>query len=486
MKVLFLQPPMGGWVTWGRHIAINVNHAQLAANLREWYPEIGIKVLDCRALNFSETQMIDAIKEIQPNLVYMGDALQTTGVAAIHPRYQRAAKLIKENMPQVQICVGGFFYGANAPKMLEETPEFDFVIAGETERTMPELAKELSKKDPDIPSIKGLSYRNNGTVELTEYRPLIENLDDLPLPAYDLFPMDKYIGFSRIKHYVETYHSRGCPNGCRFCVGWTNYDPRGDKDWTCYRIRSGKRVADELELLEKQFGAKWVVMMDEDFNVYRERMEEFIEEMEKRQLKVKFFFMGRAPYHLRDKDLLKPLRKIGFVCGLFGMEAVDKKTLEKINKGISVDQVAETVRLFGENNIMSVVTWMVGFPDDDEVKIKDRFERINQIDPDMSALQIMTPLPGIPMYKDLEPFIEDQDLRKWDFQHAVVSTKYLSKEDLGRLAAWANREFYSQPGRVQRILYDKKYHPFCRLTARCYIETAEAHTRAAIEDEIFV
>ncbi|CAD7779393.1 Anaerobic magnesium-protoporphyrin IX monomethylester cyclase [Candidatus Methanoperedenaceae archaeon GB50] len=486
MKVLFLQPPMGGWVTWGRHIAINVNHAQLAANLREWYPEIEIKVLDCRALNFSETQMINAIKEIQPNLVYMGDALQTTGVAAIHPRYQRAAKLIKENMPQVQICVGGFFYGANAPKMLEETPEFDFVIAGETERTMPELTKELSKKDPDIPSIKGLSYRNNGTVELTEYRPLIENLDDLPLPAYDLFPMDKYIGFNRIKHYVETYHSRGCPNGCRFCVGWTNYDHRGDKDWTCYRIRSGKRVAEELELLEKQFGAKWVVMMDEDFNVYRERMEEFIEEMEKRQLKVKFFFMGRAPYHLRDKDLLKPLRKIGFVCGLFGMEAVDKKTLEKINKGISVDQVAETVRLFRENNIMSVVTWMVGFPDDDEVKIKDRFERINHIDPDMTALQIMTPLPGIPMYKELEPFIEDQDLRKWDFQHAVVSTKYLSKEDLGRLAAWANREFYSQPGRVQRILYDKKYHPFCRLTARCYIETAEAHTKAAIEDEIFV
>ena len=58
MKVLFLQPPMGGWVTWGKHIAINVNHAQLTANLREWYPEIEIKVLDCRALNFSETQMI--------------------------------------------------------------------------------------------------------------------------------------------------------------------------------------------------------------------------------------------------------------------------------------------------------------------------------------------------------------------------------------------------------------------------------------------
>ena len=486
MKVLFLQPPMGGWVTWGRHIAINVNHAQLAANLREWYPEIEIKVLDCRALRMDEKQMIDAIKEIEPNLIYMGDALQTTGVAAIHPRYKNAANLIKKVLPKTLVCVGGFFYGANAEKMLKETPEFDFVISGETEVTMPELAKELSKKDPNIPSIKGLAYRENGIVKLTEYRPLIKNLDDLPLPAYDLFPMEKYIGFNYVKHYVETYHSRGCPNGCRFCVGWTNYDPRGNRDWTCYRFRSGKRVVDELELLERRFGVKWAVMMDEDFNVNRKRIEELIEEMKRRKLKIKFFFMGRAPYFLRDKDLLKELREVGFICGLFGMEAVDEETLEKINKGIRIDEVEEAVKAFRENNIMSVVTWMVGFPDDDEWRIKYRFERLDRIDPDMAALQIMTPLPGIPMYEELKSYIVDNDLRKWDFQHAVVRTKYLSKEDLGRLAAWANREFYSQPGRVQRILYHKKYHPFCRLAARSYIETTEAHEQAAIKNEIFV
>jgi radical SAM superfamily enzyme YgiQ (UPF0313 family) len=486
MKVLFLQPPMGGWVTWGKHIAINVNHAQLAANLREWYPEIEINVLDCRALGLNEKQMIDDIKEIEPDLVYMGDVLQTTGVAAIHPRYKTAASLIKHVLPKTSICVGGFFYGANAPRFLEGTPTFDFIISGETEVTMPELAKELSKNDPDISSVKGLAYRENGFVRHTEYRPLLKNLDDLPLPAYDLFPMEKYIGFNYLKHYVETYHSRGCPNGCRFCVGWTNYDPRGNKDWIHYRIRSGKRVVDELEALVKNFGAKFVCMMDEDLNVHRSRMEELIEEMKHRSLKVPFFFMGRSPYYLRDRDLLKPLREVGFVCGLFGMEAVDKETLEKINKRVKVDQVTETVRLFRENNIMSVVTWMVGFPDDDEVRIKDRLERIDKIDPDMSALQIMTPLPGIPMYKEVEPYIKDWDLRRWDFQHAVVCTKHLSKEDLGRLATWANREFYSQPGRMQRILYDKKYHPFCLLIARNYIETTNAHAKAAINNEIFV
>ena len=486
MKVLFLQPPMGGWVTWGKHIAININHAQLAANLRECYPKIDIKVLDCRASEIDEDSMIKSIKEIKPTLIYMGDALQTTGVAAIHPRYKRAAELIKANIPAAKICVGGFYYGVNAQNVLEETLSFDFVIAGETEKTMPELAKELSKENPDVSSVKGLAYRGKGSVQLTEYRPLIEDINELPLPAYDLFPMDKYVGFNHVKNYVETYHSRGCPNGCTFCVGWTNYDSRGKKDWTKYRIRSGKRVVDEFEILIKEHGAKFVCIMDEDFNVYRSRVVEFIDEMNKRNLKVPFFFMGRAPYHLRDKDLLKPLRDIGFVCGLVGLEAVDKETLEKIHKNVQVDQVAEVINLFRENNIMSVVTWMVGYPDDDETKIKNRFERIDMIDPDMMALQIMTPLPGIPIYNELKPFIKDWNLEKWDFQHAVISTKYLSREDVGRLAAWANREFYSKPGRIQRVLYDKNYHPLCRLIARCYVETADAHAQAAIKDEIFV
>lgn len=486
MKVMFLQPPMGGWVTWGKHIAININHAQLAADLREWYPEIKINVLDCRALDMTEKQMVDAVKEVEPDLIYMGDALQTTGVAAIHPRYLNAANLIKEVLPKTLVCTGAFFYGVNALNMLEQSSGFDFVISGETEVTLPELAKELSKNDPDISSVKGLAYRDNGTVKLSEYRPLFEDINELPMPAYDLFPMDKYLGYNYINHYAETYSSRGCPNGCSFCVGWTNYDPRGKRDWTKYRIRSGKKVAEELELLVKKYGVKFVSIMDEDFNVQRSRMEELIEEMNRRNLSVPFFFLGRAPYHLRDKDLLKPLREIGFVCGLFGMEAVDKKTLEKINKRVKVDHVEELVGLFRENNIMSVVTWMVGFPDDDEAMIKDRLERIDKIDPDMSALQIMTPLPGIPMYDEVKDFIKERDLLKWDFQHAVICTKYLSKEDLGRLAAWANREFYSQPGRVHRILYDKRYHPLCRLIARSYVETTDAHARAAVNDEIFV
>ncbi len=486
MRALFLQPPLGAWSSFGKHKAINVNHAQLAANLMEWYPEVDVRVLDCRALDHDEKMMVDALRELSPDFIYMGDALQTTGVAAIVPRYKKAAALAKKVLPSVKVCVGGFFIGANAPWILEENPEFDFAIYGETEVTVPELINELSKSDPDLPSIKGLCWRDGEEIVVNEYRPLVEDLDELPLPAYDLFPMDKYVGFTYIKHYAETYHSRGCPNGCAFCVGWTNYDPRGNRDWTRYRYRSGKRVVDEFELLAKRFGVKHIIMMDEDFNVERKRIEEFLENLLSRNLDVSYFMMGRAPYFLRDKDLMKDFKKSGLVYGLFGVEAGDMETLRRLGKNVTIEQIKEVIDRFREVGIMSVATWLVGLPEDDERKIKERFEIIDRLDPDIGALQIFTPLPGIPMYEKAKKYIEDWDLEKWDFHHAVVRTKYLSREELGRLAAWSYREFYSKPGRVQRILYDKRFHPLARICSRSFIENASSFARAAEKGEKFI
>ncbi|MDY6863043.1 MAG: hypothetical protein SV062_08645, partial [Thermodesulfobacteriota bacterium] len=154
---------------------------------------------------------------------------------------------------------------------------------------------------------------------------------------------------------------------------------------------------------------------------------------------------------------------------------------KSINKKITVEQVKETIDCFRENGIMSVVTWMVGFPDDDEQIIKERFQHIDTIDPDLISLQILTPVEGIPISEELTPYIVEHDRHKWDFHHAVVRTKYLSREDLGRLAAWCNREFYSKPGRIQRILYDKRFHLFTRNCARSYIECVGKFEKAAAE-----
>ena len=341
MKVLFLNPPIGSWVYWGKHRAINVSHAQMTACVREWVDGAEVVVLECRALELDHDQMLKEIEKISPDLIYMGDAYQMTGTVAIVPHYQKAAKLIKNKFSNILICVGGFYIAANYKDIMDQTPEFDYVISGETEITFTDLCKALLKKEYDLSSIKGLMYRKNGSIQLNEYRPLIQNLDDLPMPAYDLFPMDKYIGYDAMPFYQEIFTARGCPFGCGICIDWVIVDPRGNKDWQKHRYKSAKLVVDELELLEKQYGKKYVHIFDLNFNPMRKRVEEFLDEMQKRKLNIKYAFLGNAHSFVRDKDLLKDLHKTGFVAGIFGLEVEDAETLQKIKKGITVGDVKE-------------------------------------------------------------------------------------------------------------------------------------------------
>jgi len=479
MKILFIQPSMGAWVTWGNHKAINIAHAQFAACLREWAPEIEIAILDCRAMDYSEEQMLEKIGPIAPDVIYFGDAYQMTETVAIYPRYQRNARMIKAKFPNLPILAGGFYIAANYEEAMRDTPEFDYVIAGEQELTIVDFCKEFAKDNPDLSIVKGLVHRIDGRIIINEYRPLIEDLDTLPMPAYDLFPMDKYIGYTYIKPYQEIYTSRGCPFGCTFCLNWVSYDLRGNSDWKNHRFRSAKLVVDELELLNTKYGVKFVFIFDLNFNPSRERVEEFLKEMQERKLDLKYGIMGNASALYRDRDLLPALRKTGFVTAVYGLEVSEDEDLKTYGKGTTVDIIKKVTEQFHELGILSIVTWMMGFPNDDTRKIKERHAALDSIDPDVSSLQMLLPVPGIPMYDEVIPYLDDPDLSKWDFHQPVVRTKHLSKEQLGRLAAWENREFFSSKGRIQRILESKTLDPLAVSIFKSYFESMHAFSQKA-------
>jgi radical SAM superfamily enzyme YgiQ (UPF0313 family) len=451
----------------------------MAACLREWVPEVALEVLDCRALGLEEAQMLKAIQEMSPDLIYMGDAYQMTGTVTILPHYQKAARAIKKVLPHISICVGGFYVAANYTMAIEETPEFDFVCAGEPDITFTELCQALTKKEADLSLIKGLVYRKGASIKYNEYRPLIKDLNILPMPAYDLFPMDKYIGYGTMPFYQEIFTARGCPFGCGMCIDWVTVDPRGNNDWQRHRYKSAARIVDELELLATKYGKKYIHIFDLNFNPVRRRVEEFLQEMRKRKLDIKYAFLGNAHSFVRDKDLLNDLYATGFVCGIFGLEVEDAETLKKIKKGITVGHVKEVTSLFRELGIMSVITWMIGFPDDDQAKIKRRFSVLDEIDPDVQSLQMMLPVPGMPLYEEFAPYVEEQDLSKWDFHHPVVRTKYLTREELGKLAEWANREFYGKQGRVERVLKSTTLHPYPKEIFKSYANNLENFSKVA-------
>jgi radical SAM superfamily enzyme YgiQ (UPF0313 family) len=460
----------------------------LAAYLREHNPEIELAVLDCRALELGEDEMIAHVGRIKPEIIYLGDILHTTGGAAIIYRYNQAAQTIKENYPAIKIIVGGLYYSALPRETLAQNPAIDYVIVGEGEITISELLKEIVREQPALTTIKGLAYRDGSHIVLNEPRPLIEDLDQLPIPAYDLFPMDKYVGYTYIKPYTETWNSRGCPAGCVFCYEWSQFDPRSRNDLRNYRARSGKLVAQEMEILAKDYGLHSVVMMDDAFNVRRERVIEFCQEMIGKELGLQWIMLGRAPNYIRDRDLFPLMKEAGAAYCLVGLEVATDEELKALKKGITTTQVAQTIADLRKAGIASIVTWMIGFWEDSEEVIRERFRFIDQIDPDIMALQVLNPMPGSPLWDHAheQGLIEIKDLSQWDFHRPVMPTKYLSREKLSELGAWALQEFYQKEGRIERVFKNPDYAPIVRVCFKSYLDNAANFEKAIKAEEVFV
>ena len=221
MQLLFVTPPMGNWAPWGeRHLAVNPLYAQVAAFLRE-KKAADVAVLDCRALGLEDQQMIEAIEERRPDVVFFGAMIAAAGGAAQLNRFHAAMKLIKRSRPQTITVGGGLMYTAVPQKIMTENPQLDFAIVGvfgDNEYPLWELLEELKKPVPNFAGIRGLAWRNRDEVVLNPARPVISNLDELPMPAYDLFPMEKYYGYSVIPHYNEAVTSRGCEGACQVTI----------------------------------------------------------------------------------------------------------------------------------------------------------------------------------------------------------------------------------------------------------------------------
>lgn len=455
MKVLFVTPKLGSWATHGHHVAPNQMHAHWAAYARE-QGTIDPEVLDCKALDIPMDKMLEMIKDKAPEVIVLGDVLHSYGGFAVQKYFNDAAIAIKKILPETKIVVGGLWYSFFGKETLEDNPAIDFVVMGEGELTFNELMDALNKGKTDFSDIAGLSSRKDGAVVFGPVRDLIRDLDALPLPAYDLFPMDKYVGHTYWKPFTEIVTSRGCTHGCTFCYEWSEHDPRALKHFRRWRAKSAQRVVDEVEALEKKHGVKVIVIQEDNFNLNGDRVREFCREKIKRGLKMKWVSLGCASDWVRLEKDIPLMKEAGMFMAVFGIEVASDDELRKLDKGINVDQIYKTIEILRKNDIAIVGDIMIGFDYDDERIIKERFAFADTVDPDVMWVGYLTPPPGSPIWEDVikRGWVDPQniDMLKWDFLHPVVPTEHLSVEDLGRLGAWAMREFYSKPGRIQRIL----------------------------------
>lgn len=453
MKILFVMPKVGSWATHGKHVAPNQLYAHWAAYVRErGYEDVG--VIDGKALEIPMPELVAQVKAKNPDVVVLGEQLHSYGGYGVLRHFREAAALIKKELPRTKIVLGGLWYSAMPVQTLQENSAADFVVMGE-EESFYDLIRAIDT-GKNMKDVAGVTSRIGSEIVMGPHKPLLQDLDTLPLPAYDLFPMDRYVGHTHWKPFVDMVTSRGCPSACTFCYEWDQYDPRSPSDFLKWRAKSPERVIEEMELLYKKYGVQVVVIQDDNFNVDPSRVKRFCELKEKKNIPIKWVSLGRAVDWVNCEGILPLMKKTGLFMGVFGIEVTTPEELKKIAKGITIEQIKKTIEILRRHDIAIVADIMMGFDYDDERIVKQRYEFTDQVDPDILWIGYVTPAPNSPMWRIAlkKNWIDPAkvDFSQWDFLHPVIPTDHLSIEDLGRLGAWCMREFYSKPGRINRIM----------------------------------
>lgn len=485
MKILFVTPKVGAWATHGEHFAPNQLYAQWAAYIREkGYDDL--EVLDCTVLSIPMDKLADKVKEKNPDVVLLGDMIHCSVGFGIIWHFNEAASRIKQVLPKVKIIMGGLWYSSMPTQTLDDNPAVDYVVMGE-EEAFYDLIKAIDEVSA-IKDIAGVTSRVDGKAVMGPHRALLMDLDSLPLPAYDLFPMDKYVGHTHWKPFVEMMTSRGCPSACTFCYEWDQYDPRHPEDFLKWRAKSPERVIEEFELLHKM-GVRVVVIQDDNFNVDPVRVEKFCNLKKEKNNPIKWVSLGRAVDWVNCEHILPLMKETGLFMGVFGIEVTTPEELKRIAKGITIDQIKKTIDILRVNDVAVVADIMIGFDYDNEQIVKQRYEFTDEVDPDILWVGYVTPAPNSPMWRIgmKKGWINPKkiDFLKWDFLHPVVPTDHLTIEDLGRLGSWSMREFFSKPGRIQRIM-TSNFDPLAKLCFQDVMQGVTKWEEGAVKGETHI
>jgi len=402
-------------------IATQVHHAGHEVKVAEiWAQRLGTEALRRLMLDF------------QP------DVVGTTATTATLISALSFIKFARRVVPAATTVLGGIHPTLSPAECLAGCPETDYIVVGEGERTIVDLLQRVEQgwTKQQMTAVQGLAFMLDNDLVKTELRPLIENLDDLPMPKHDLMSVGsrRYrfpnVGplFLRSPSWGVEY-TRGCEFDCRFCVKpplWRR----------TLRYRSETAVLDELEVLTKKYGIVGGQFFSNDIFAKRDRLENLVIEMEKRRLKYMAVSFGRADTVVANRDLLRRLVKCGLMMLWIGLESMEQHVLDHISKGTTTDLNRQAMAAAEEAGVPVIGPFfIVGFPEHTLESMRAMRKQALALGPRFSpGLPAFSPTPGTAMYFEVarRGLIQQFDYSKWDVGGAVCRTETLPVEVVNR------------------------------------------------------
>jgi anaerobic magnesium-protoporphyrin IX monomethyl ester cyclase len=422
-------PASGPWIHGRKYVPIGLAYVAAAVEKAGFQ----VAMLDNYMMQKPIEEVKAELRKLNPEIVGI------TCSSVTYSRCVELARAIKETVPTCKVVVGGW-HPSYMPESMLQNPEIDYVVMGEGERAMVELATQITKGADEavIAKIAGVACRQ-GTQIVKNAPQFIKNMDEIPFPAWHLLPINLYerkMEYLNVTPVDNMSIARGCPFSCAFCeVG-------GLWGKTC-RAFSPKRVVDEIEYLMKNYGTKGIYFINDNFTVRKKETIELCQLIKEKKLGIEWVCDTRAD--LLSRELLKEMKAAGCKTIWFGVESGSPRILEKINKGVTIEQTEQAFKMCKEEGIQTACSFLLGIPGETVADMEASFKFARKLDPDFCRFNIFIAVPNSPLYTEV---MENHLYDKIEDYAAYVKTADFNYESLLKIQNRFHMSFEKSPKRI--------------------------------------
>jgi radical SAM superfamily enzyme YgiQ (UPF0313 family) len=415
----------------------------IAAYLRKNYP-FEVKIEDARISGNDRFDLESAVRLYAPDVVGISALTHESGAV---PRIAGCVKRVNADTP---VLLGGPHATAYPEKAIQ-IPGVDYLVVGEGEIAAGRLIERLLNQG-DVSDIKGIVYKKDNRVISTGRGDFIEDLDDLPMPAYDLIPIEAYGKFDSMSrtglgNYMSIFSSRGCPYHCIYCHNIFG---------KVFRCRSAENLFDEIRHLHDAYGIRDFEILDDVFNLDRERLIDFCDRIIDSGMKVTFAFPNGLRGDILDERQLIKLRQAGAAFISFAVETGSPRLQKLIKKNIQLDKIKKNIEIARSLGILSHGFFMIGFPGETREEMEMTVDFMVSSRLHTGALFVVMPFEGTELGAISREMgnVPVSDYSMSYYTREFVNLTGVPSAEVNRIRRRALLKFYLNPSRVLAIARD--------------------------------